>query len=107
MPRVAKPRTPGEIATEEPSLTESAEPGETVTVEKSQLEAMFDQMQALTAKVQSLESANRPVRAVNPEAELPSADGVDVTKLKTPVLTKQGWLVPESYGSNPNAPKAF
>lgn len=105
MPRIAKARVPGEVS--EPEVEEvAAVQDETVAVPKSQLDAMMAQMAALTAKVQSMES--RPAsRRPDPVAELPSAEGVDVTKLKTPILTKQGWLVPETYGANPNAPKAF
>jgi hypothetical protein len=103
MTRVAAPKVPGEI-----SAPESEVPGETVTVEKSRLDALLAQVADLSNKVRTIE-AGKPVtgKRVNPTENLPDAASVDVNALKSPVLTKQGWLVPDTFGSNPNAPKAF
>lgn len=71
---------------------------ETVVVSKATLEALL-------ARVESLERApaQAAARRANPEADLPDADKIDLATLKTPVLTKQGWLVPEKFGANPAA----
>jgi hypothetical protein len=106
MPRVAAPKTPGEV-TQAPAedLLQSAP--ESVSVDRSLLESMQAQIAKLSSEVKTLRTSPGQSRPVDPVADLPNADGIDVAKLKTPVLTKQGWLVPESYGANPNAPKAF
>jgi hypothetical protein len=96
MPKELKTQTPGEITQQDPVETEPAAE-ETVTVSKSELAALM-------ARVNALESRPAASRAVK-EENLPDQDSIDVSKLKRPVLTKQGWLVPEKYGSNPNAPK--
>lgn len=101
MPRVAAVKTPGEVQAPVEEVKES------VSVDRSLLEALQAQIASLSSEVRTLRNNAPQSRQVDPVAELPSADGIDVTKLKTPVLTKQGWLVPENYGANPNAPKAF
>lgn len=74
---------------------------ETVTVSKASLDALM-------ARVAALESQPVQVKRNTPRpAELPDESQFDVATLKNPVLTKQGWLVPENYGANPSAPKAF
>ena len=74
-------------------------PDKQVTVSKATLDALM-------ARVAALESQPPlQTRRANPAVALPEQDAVDVAALKNPVLTKQGWLVPETYGSNPNAPK--
>lgn len=98
------PQVPGETPTSAaedlaPATTTTETTGETVVVPK-------EQMDALLARVAALESNPAPAaKRANPDANLPDQDDIDLSKLKTPVLTKQGWLVPESYGSNPNAQK--
>lgn len=59
-----------------------------------------DQVAGLTAAVQNLNRAQSPAARVT--EELPDIDSLDKAKIKTPVLTKQGWLVPETFGANPN-----
>jgi len=44
-------------------------------------------------------------RRANPDADLPDQDDIDASALKSPVLTKQGWLVPDSFGSSKIEPK--
>jgi hypothetical protein len=136
MPRpAAQPKVPGEVAQPEANQPEGDQPmprpaaqpkvpGEVAQPEANQPEAVVDQpaaaadeqvsvskasLDALLARVAALEAApSQAARKVaNPTANLPDADSLDVATLKNPVLTKQGWLVPETYGSNPNAPKAL
>lgn len=59
-----------------------------------------DQVAGLTAAVQNLNRAQSPAARVT--EELPDIDSLDKATIKTPVLTKQGWYVPETFGSNPN-----
>lgn len=126
MSRVATPKVPGEVTTDAPvvvetAVSEAAKPvtdapaadsnasaAETVTVEKTQLDALLAQVAELSNKVRSIEAA-KPVtgKRINPTENLPDQDDVDPNTLQSPVLTKQGWQVPNTFGSNPNAPKAF
>lgn len=121
MSRTAAPKVPGQIAADEPETVEDAaaqvgdlssadteSPAvETVVVEKVQLDALLAQVAALSNKVRGMESAKQGSKFAVPAVELPDASTIDPDTIKTPVLTKQGWLVPETFGSNPNAPKAF
>jgi hypothetical protein len=93
------PTPAAEAQTPETPTTENAAPDETVTVSKSELAALL-------ARVAALEANPAPTaKRANPDADLPDQDSIDLAKLKLPVLTKQGWLVPESYGANPNGQK--
>lgn len=69
---------------------------ETVTITKEALDALIAQAAAGQA-------ANRP--AVVRQAELPDQSQVDSSKIKQSQLTKQGWVVPDNLGSNPNGQK--
>lgn len=99
------PQVPGETPTPaaedqapEASATET-NVEETVAVPKTQLDALL-------ARVAALEANPTPVaRRANPDASLPDQDDVDLSTLKSPVLTKQGWLVPTGFGANPNGQK--
>lgn len=102
MSKVAAAQVPGEI----PEVTEAAPVEQandaTVTIPAAQLAAMMQKLEALEARVMA------PVaKRVNPEAALPDADSIDLDKFnataKTPILTRQGWLVPEQYGAIPEA----
>lgn len=97
---VAGEGTPTESA---PAAVVEAMPdtGETVTVSKSELATMMAKMDALSDKVKHLESAPAAavVKRANPDAHLPDQDSIDPANLKSPVLTRQGWVVPESFGS--------
>lgn len=97
------PKVPGEIVEETKSdedVSESTETiaEETVTVSKASLDALL-------ARVEALEKA--PAQAVarraNPDAHLPDQKDIDPKKIKSSQLSKQGWVVPESLGANPNA----
>ena len=122
MSRTAAPKVPGQSAQPEAVeettapvvvVEQAAETGsanaqpETVTVEKSTLEALMAQVATLSAKVSGMESAKQAGRPAAAKVELPHADSIDPTQIKSPVLTKQGWVVPEKFGANPNAPKGF
>lgn len=112
------PRIPGEVVAEE-TVTEQTEAlrdaaasnepvpevqaeqpaaEETVVVSKASLDALM-------ARLDRLESAkSSPIsRAANPDAELPHQDEVNPDQIKSPVLTKQGWVVPTNFGANPAA----
>jgi len=98
------PQVPGETPTpaaedQAPSATTETPADETVAVPKAQLDALL-------ARVAALEANPAPVaRRANPDASLPDQDDVDLSTLKSPVLTKQGWLVPTGFGANPNGQK--
>lgn len=98
MPRT--PRIPGEVAAPVVDTVDQADPvaEETVTVSKASLDALM-------ARVQALESAKPTAssKAAKQTTDLPDADKVDPDKIKSAVLTKQGWVVPTGYGSNPAA----
>ena len=102
-------QTPGEETTQAP--TESA--GDTGTTENTEnagtptvaelmaiIKQQADQVAGLTAAVQNLNRAQSPAARVT--EELPDIDSLDKATIKTPVLTKQGWYVPETFGANPN-----
>ncbi len=92
------PKVPGETPAPEATTTET-NVEETVAVPKAQLDALL-------ARVAALEANPTPVaRRANPNASLPDQDDVDLSTLKSPVLTKQGWLVPTGFGANPNGQK--
>lgn len=90
----ASPQVPGAPAPE----TQVNPEAETITVPKTQ-------MDALMARISSLENAQQqaPARRANPEADLPDAADIDPATIKSPVLSKQGWVVPDKFGSNPAA----
>ena len=104
MPKIITPQMPGSVSADPKVDDVAAEPedqagdNEMVSVSKSQLNALMSRLDAL-------ESRPSAVRRENTEASLPDSSEIDLAALKSPVLTKQGWVVPEKFGSNPNAPK--
>lgn len=109
MSRNAAPKVPGEPVAEtvqqpagEPvaETVAAAAPEETVTVSKASLDALM-------ARVAALESQPAKARKPAAEAKLPDQDSVDPAKITAPVLSKQGWVVPEKFGANPNAQKGL
>ena len=78
-------------------------------VTASALRQLMAEAQApLLARIASLEST--PRRAVEARgaidvASLPDQSAIDPDKINTPVLSKQGWVVPTKFGSHPNQPK--
>lgn len=107
----AAPQVPGETVTDsveqpaviaavvtETPVTASAAPKvaqeETVAVPKSLLDAM-------QARLDALESGSKITRRGEVGEQLPTSESIDQSKLKSPVLTKDGWIVPDTFGSNP------
>lgn len=70
---------------------------------RAMLKAQAAQINALHAAVQNVARAQAPARAET--EELPDIDSLDKSTITSPVLTKQGWFVPQTYGANPAAPK--
>jgi hypothetical protein len=66
----------------------------TVTIDRAQLDALM-------AKAAQADAMARPVKAG--DASLPDQSTIDPTAIKSPVLSKQGWVVPAEFGSNPAA----
>lgn len=122
MPRKAAVRVPGvpvgdaNPADESPVIEGEGQAAETVAVEMvgesgqpeatGELAALMAQLKALSAEVATLRAGSTAKRSVERQ-EYPDAATVDPKKIKASVLTKQGWVVPESLGTHPNAPKAF
>jgi hypothetical protein len=74
-----------------------------VMAQTARLAAQSAQIESLAAAVQNVSRAQQPARAA--AEELPDIDSLDKDTITSPVLTKQGWYVPEKFGSHPNAPK--
>jgi len=98
-PRSANVQVPGEVL-ETPA--ESIEPAadEQVSVSKSVLETLLAEVASLKAKVGAA-----PAKRAAPVVDLPDQSEVDPDKIKTAVLTKQGYVVPTGYGSFPGEKK--
>lgn len=104
---VAAPQVPGApvadpatdpAAADQPTANLEAD-GETVAVPKAQLEALLARVSAL----ETAQKQNPVAKRANPEADLPDQDTIDASALKSPVLSKQGWILPTGFGSNPAA----
>ena len=92
------PQMPGAATAQEVDTSADTQTSdETVAVPRAQLDALL-------ARIAVLEEKPAAKRA-NPDAQLSDQDSIDLTTLKVPVLTKQGWLVPQDFGSHKNAPK--
>lgn len=83
----------------------AAAPAGTVTLTAAQFEQLMGKIGALENTVSTLQATNPQQRRANPEADLPDANDVDHKAITAPVLTKQGWVVPPTFGSNPNGQK--
>lgn len=69
-----------------------------VAAQNAQIAALM----GAVAQLQRTQAA--PTAKAALEASLPDIDSVDVDKINegnTPVLTKQGWVVPPTYGTDP------
>ena len=111
MPPKVTPQVPGEpkpdteqavpIAGDSAIDASAAEDqSETVAVPKAQLDALMSRLEALE------KTAPQPSQKVaNPEALLPDQNTIDPAKIKIPVLSKQGWVVPAEFGTPPVAKK--
>lgn len=59
-----------------------------------------DLMAELAALKRKVEQQNRPAPTrKQADDSLPDSADIDQSKLKSPVLTRQGWLVPDDFGS--------
>lgn len=76
----------------------SASDEETVLVSKADLSALMARIQALESRPRQAASSGKVA-----EESLPDQSEISVTKIQRPVLTKQGWVVPAKFGSNPAA----
>lgn len=77
---------------------------ELVTVSKASLDALMARVQALESNASA---ASAVKRVANPGASLPDQDTINPDEIASPVLTKQGWVVPTKFGANPNAQKGL
>lgn len=73
-----------------PQATGAASPTVTLTVVELQ--------HMIAAEVNKVVAAQRPASAQRPEPELPDQADIDPKGITRPTLTKQGYVVPESYG---------
>lgn len=111
---VAAPQVPGAPAAETPADPDSGEQqtadraqaaanpeadGETVAVPKAQLDALLSRVAAL----ETAQQQNPVAKRANHEADLPDQETIDPGTLKSPALSKQGWILPTGFGSNPAA----
>lgn len=101
MPPKLTPQVPGQPVTDTVDQLENdlagegaVGPEETVVVSKADLAALMHRVAALESKPAV---ATRAVQETN----LPEQDKVNPDNIKTPVLTKQGWVVPTTFGANP------
>lgn len=71
---------------------------------KAMVAAQNAQIASLMAAVSNVQRTQPTPTAKSLEASLPDLDSVDVEAINagnTPVLTKQGWIVPPTYGTDP------
>lgn len=75
----------------------------TITLTQAQLDAAIQRAVngAVAHTLASQRAASQPMR----DAELPDQRDIDRTKIERPVLSKQGYVVPEGYGE-PKSPAA-
>ncbi len=97
--------SPGTEAQKEDAFTANVltsgadEPLDEMAQMRAQMAAMMEQNAALQAAVTNLA---RGVQAAKPVTQdLPNMADLDLSTITSPVLTKDGWFVPPSYGSNP------
>lgn len=84
-------QTPGDIP--------QADPGEASTVEV--LQAQIQQLMGVMAQLQANQ---RTIPAQVQAQALPDISEIDLNEVNhgsSPVLTKQGWIVPPNYGADP------
>ena len=98
------PGAPVAVETTAPVAQDASPEAETVTVSKASLEALRARVQALESNASA---ASAVKRVANPGASLPDQDTINPDEIASPVLTKQGWVVPTKFGANPNAQKGL
>lgn len=104
--RAADVQTPGEKpAPADQPETSAPAAGPTVEELQAQLAAQQEQMAQMMAIMQNLQANQRIVPAQALADSLPDIAEVDVDEINkgsSPVLTRQGWVVPPSFGADPN-----
>jgi hypothetical protein len=91
--------TKGDAFTANVVASGADEPLDEMAQMRAQMAAMMEQNAALQAAVTNLA---RGVQAAKPVTQdLPNMADLDLSIITSPVLTKDGWFVPPSYGSNP------
>jgi hypothetical protein len=96
-----QPQVPGE--SQSPSVEQVPQSlDDKISVSASVLADLQAQIARLSQQVLT---AGKPQRRPNDEADLPDDSDIDMATLKSPVLTKTGWLVPAEFGRHPNALK--
>ena len=103
--RATAVQTPGDTPTTAPAdQPATAAPSSTVEELQAQLAAQQQQMAAMMTMMQNLQ-ANQRVTPAQAQAEaLPDMGDLDLDEINrgsTPVLTRQGWIVPPNYGADP------
>lgn len=88
MAKNISPQVPGDLDKSDHEAGDQAA-GETVTVSKSDLDALM-------ARIKAAEAAATPRASLPPlpKSNLPDAAEIDVSALNRAVLTTTGWLVP-------------
>jgi hypothetical protein len=109
-PRVpgAVPVTPAETAETREAATTGADdvvkPAETVETTVTVSGEEFAAIQAKLAQLESAVKAGGGAGAAAKRAQrqnLKDAAEIDAAKLEKPTLSRQGWIVPPSFGGNP------
>ena len=99
-------QTPGETPQAPAADQASAAPAAPATVEELQaaLAAQSAQLQAMAGMMANLQANQRAVPAQAKAEALPDAASIDIDEINrgsSPVLTRQGWIVPPSYAADP------
>lgn len=99
-------QTPGDAPAPAPAAETIAAPAPGATVEELQaaLAAQSAQMQQLMGMMAGLQANQRAVPAQASAEALPDMADLDLAEINagtSPVLTRQGWIVPPSYGADP------
>ena len=99
-------QTPGETPQAPAADQAPAAPAAPATVEELQaaLAAQSAQMQALMGMMANLQANQRAVPAQAKAEALPDSASLDIDEINrgsSPVLTRQGWIVPPSYAADP------
>jgi hypothetical protein len=96
--RIAAPQVPGEVIEDEHAQAAAQAAPDTVTMSKKEFDALMGRVSALEARPAA--------RVASPQPEnLPKVKEIDQSKLISPVLSDEGWVVPARFGYNATAPK--
>lgn len=103
--RATAVQTPGDTPTPAPADTPAtAAPGSTVEELQAALASQAEQMAAMMAMMQNLQANQRVIPAQAQADALPDMAEIDLEEINrgsTPVLTRQGWIVPPNYAADP------